>query len=96
MQEKKEARPTRISRAEMRKRPILESVTSPGGIDTSLSRIGQPVGPLGEHLAEDERRAGGTRKPSPGSARRTRGRASWRFAGLAGREDEPAGGLEWQ
>ncbi|MGE5598792.1 MAG: hypothetical protein ACM3XS_05385 [Bacteroidota bacterium] len=45
----------RLGKQELRKRLVMDAA-SPGGIETALSRIGQPLMPRGEHLAEGRRR----------------------------------------
>lgn len=55
MEEKKEKAAHELTREELRKRLVLDATAGPGGIDTSLSRIGPPLGPLGEHLTEEKK-----------------------------------------
>lgn len=57
MKKEHDAKKRGLSDQEMRKRLYQEVTAGPEGTETSLSRMGTPLGPTGEHLTEPERRS---------------------------------------
>jgi len=41
-----------LTEEELRKRLALDAFASPGGLDTTLTFVGQPVAPMGTNLSE--------------------------------------------
>lgn len=57
MKREKQKKARSMTDTELEKRLTLEANSVPGSIQTSLSRIGGPIGPTGEHLTEPEKRS---------------------------------------